>query len=300
MVRTREDATVAARSLCRYWGLPGEHLARLPSGTNDVYRVGGTAFLIRVAPPGWSLHRVATQVRIAKALNDEGVAFSEPAAAAVELPAGAGTVVGSLWLWLEPEPGAPLLWGELGHLLQDLHHAGSRLDTAGMEVPPKDFLLHVEQRLFADHPLAGAPDEDIALLRQWYEQLKHEYEDLQYVLDSGLIHGDVRPANIVVTSSGPALIDADSLSCGPRELDLLWTVEQYRRELLDDQNYQAFTRGYGADLAGWSGVLTLVRLRELSQTTWALLRRFTSGRDSKDSQRLLEWWRQGAPLRDVP
>lgn len=300
MIRTREDASVAARSLCRFWGLPSGQLIRQPSGTNDVYLVGGTDLLLRVAPAGWSLDRVATQVRIAKALNDEGVAFSEPAAEAVELATEAGMVVGSLWLWLEPEPGAPLLWGQLGRLLQALHRAGDRLDAALLEVPPKDFLLHVEQRLYAERPLANAPDEAVGLLRRWYGRLAREYEHLPYVLDTGLIHGDVRPSNVVVTSAGPVLIDADSLSCGQRELDLLWVLEHHHRGLLDDQDYQTFADAYGADVADWPGILTLVRLRELSQTTWALLRRSTSPTDTEASRRLLEWWRQGAFLGDIP
>ena len=66
------------------------------------------------------------------------------------------------------------------------------------------------------------------------------------------------------------LADWDAVSTGPREVDLIPTLQATRFGLPEDQR-DAFIAAYGQDIRSWDGYPVLRDIRELSTLT-ALLR----------------------------
>ena len=66
------------------------------------------------------------------------------------------------------------------------------------------------------------------------------------------------------------LADWDAVSAGPREVDLIPTLQATRFGLPEDQR-DAFIAAYGQDIRSWDGNAVLRDIRELSTLT-ALLR----------------------------
>ena len=102
------------------------------------------------------------------------------------------------------------------------------------------------------------------------EQLLDAYGQLSFPLPARMIHGDAYRGNLLRDGHRVVLADWDAVSTGPREIDLIPTLQAPRFGLPDDQR-DAFIAAYGHDIRSWDGYLVLRDIRELS-TTSALLR----------------------------
>jgi len=100
--------------------------------------------------------------------------------------------------------------------------------------------------------------------------LSQGYRKLTSALGFGLIHGDARIGNMLWNGDAVVLGDWDSVSIGPRELDLVITYQgtRYGRSETDLDD---FSRAYGWDVRTWPGYATLRDIRDL-QTLGAPLR----------------------------
>jgi aminoglycoside phosphotransferase (APT) family kinase protein len=96
------------------------------------------------------------------------------------------------------------------------------------------------------------------------------YQQLAFALPSGMIHGDAWTGNLLRNGSQVVLADWDAVSTGPREIDLIPTLQARRFGLPDDER-EAFITAYGHDIRTWPGYPVLRDIRELSTLT-ALLR----------------------------
>ena len=288
-----EVAAAAAAAVCRLLGVDDRDLRRLPSGSNHVVHAAGSALVVRVAPPGWR-DRLAAQCRLSAALVEQGVRVGRPAAGVLDVDVLGVRVSATVWSYERPEPGRPVDWRAVGELVRDFHAGGDRVAASGATgLPERDLHRHVGERLGALRAAVG--ERDSALLRDWHDRLVEELARVEWLLPPGVTHGDVQRANVVTTRCGPVLVDPDGFAVGPREVDLAWVAEEHLAGRLPDGDYRAFVAGVGTDVAGWPGLAVLARLRELSHTSWVLLRRDRHPEDAALAGRMLAWWRAGAP-----
>lgn len=85
-----------------------------------------------------------------------------------------------------------------------------------------------------------------------------------------MIQGDAWRGNLLREGSRVVLADWDAASTGPREIDLIPTLQGVRFGLPGAQR-DAFLGAYCQDIRSWDGYEDLCDIRELS-TTSALLR----------------------------
>ena len=85
-----------------------------------------------------------------------------------------------------------------------------------------------------------------------------------------MIHGDAYRGNLLRDGHQVVLANWDAVSVGPREIDLIPTLQGIRFGLSESQR-DAFIAAYGQDIRSWDGYTVLQDIRALS-TTSALLR----------------------------
>jgi Ser/Thr protein kinase RdoA (MazF antagonist) len=100
--------------------------------------------------------------------------------------------------------------------------------------------------------------------------LVRAYGRLSFSLGTGMIHGDAWRGNLLRDGKHVVLADWDAVSTGPRETDLIPTLQASRFGLPHDQR-DTFIAAYGHDIRPWPGYPILREIRELS-TLSALLR----------------------------
>jgi hypothetical protein len=180
----------------------------------------------------------------------------------------------SYWRYYPQPTGRPPTSDHLGRLLQTLH---------GIPEPPPIRLdqwvpltaLHAE---LTEHPenTEALGSAERAWLVDEVQRLREEIGHLDWRLGRGMIHGDAWAGNLLWdVAAGPdaaVLTDWDWLSYGPREIDLVPTWHAAARYGRGSAWTAAFVARYGYDLAGWTGLATLMRMRDLVQITGPLRR----------------------------
>lgn len=168
----------------------------------------------------------------------------------------------TFWRYL-PQHGPSPRPADLGYLLRQLHSLG----PPPFALPAYRPLVSVRQAIETSHAIS---DEERAWLTTTSERLLREYDQLDFELPPGMIHGDAWWGNLLRDGDQVVLADWDNVSTGPREIDLIPTLQATRFGLPDHER-DAFIAAYGHDIRTWPGYPVLLRIRALS-TTSALLR----------------------------
>jgi aminoglycoside phosphotransferase len=207
-----------------------------------------------------SADRLATSVRVTRWLTSTGFPAVEPLD--VDQPVVSHGCAITFWRYLPqhgPAPGP----ADLGHLLRRLHSLG-----------PPPFPLSAYQPLVsvrrAIETSQAINDDERSWLSGYCQQLLDAYRHLRFDLPEGMIHGDAWWGNLLRDGDRVVLADWDAVSTGPREIDLIPTLQAPRFGLPEHER-DAFIAAYGHDIRGWSGYPVLRDIRELS-TISALLR----------------------------
>jgi hypothetical protein len=158
-----------------------------------------------------------------------------------------------------PEPGP----ADLGHLLRRLHQFGA----PPVPLPAYQPLRSTREAIKASRAVS---DTERAWLTHHHERLLASYQRLTFGLPPGLIHGDAWRGNLLRDRGRTVLADWDHVSTGPREIDLIPTLQASRFGLPEHQR-NAFVAAYAHDIRSWPGYPVLRDIRELSTMT-ALLR----------------------------
>jgi hypothetical protein len=240
-------------------GIRGARLIRVFA--TAVYHLPAADAVARVAlvsSPD-SVSRLVTSVRVARWLAGIGFPSVEPLP--VEQPVMGHECVVTFWRYL-PQDGPEPRPADLGHLLRQLHELRSPFP-----LPAYQPLASVRQAIEASRAISG---EDRAWLTSRCDQLLEAYNRLNFELPAGMIHGDAYRGNLLRDRSRVVLADWDAVSNGPREIDLVPTL-QARRFGLPAEERGAFVAAYGQDIRSWDGYPVLREIRELSTLT-ALLR----------------------------
>ncbi|WP_410676520.1 phosphotransferase [Amycolatopsis sp. cmx-4-68] len=120
------------------------------------------------------------------------------------------------------------------------------------------------------------PDDDRRWLIGERDRLLDDFQGLAFPLGAGLIQGDAYPGNTLWDDDRVLLGDWDEPAWGPRELDLANTIQGGIRFGRTPAELDAFTTAYGYDPRDWTGIDTLVRIRDL-HTLGSFLRRAGNG-----------------------
>jgi Ser/Thr protein kinase RdoA (MazF antagonist) len=150
---------------------------------------------------------------------------------------------------------------DLGRLLHKLHGLG----------PPPVALPAYRPLLSARRAIASgrAIDEDErGWLGERCDRLVTAYGQLRFQLPAGMIHGDAYRGNLLRDAQQVVLADWDAVSTGPREVDLIPTLQATRFRLPVEQR-AAFVGAYGQDIRSWEGYLIMRDIREVSTLTRA-------------------------------
>jgi len=122
----------------------------------------------------------------------------------------------SLWERLESVAGGHASDGELAGMLSEVHAA-----LAGCTVELPSYLAaieHTRTTLFDDERMQALPDGDLHLLRAAFDEWASRAHD--WAVQRLPLHGEPHLGNVIVTATGPALIDFEAVSLGPTEWDL--------------------------------------------------------------------------------
>ena len=255
-------APSALRQACERCGLDSRDARLIRLFATAVYHLPAADAVARISlitSPDVKA-RLETSVRVTRWLTGIGFPSVEP------LPVGQpvtshGCVV-TFWRYLPqdgPQPGP----ADLGHLLRALHQLGPP------PVPLPAYRPLVSVCRAAESSRAIGEDER-SWLRRRCEQLRDAYGQLSFQLPAGMIHGDAYRGNLLRDGQRAVLADWDAVSTGPREIDLIPTLQAPRFGLSAGER-DAFIAAYGHDIRSWDGYPVLRDIRELS-TLSALLR----------------------------
>ena len=278
------------RAACTQAGLAPEKVEMLRLGDHAVFRIDDGWVVSRVGRHADRLPSVRREVAVAQWLAAEDY----PAARLVteaEQPVVVDGHPVTFWEGLaDGEKYASTR--EMGELLRWLH---------GLE-PPHFSLPHlrpfdkVEQRLGR----AVIRAEIRTYLAGRAAELAAEYEQLEFFLPSGHLHGDFNVGNVLHDAEGqPKVIDLDGFATGPREWDLTQTAMYYDSFGWHTKaEYADFAEGYGFDVRQWSGYTLLRSVRELLMVTWLAQNAGTNPRAAEEVEKRVETLRSGGSRRD--
>lgn len=254
--RTRDVLETACRSV----GLDPADAAMLRFGENAMYRLTDHAIVARV---GRSIQAAEKEANVARwlAKNQFSAASLTPN---IDQPVLTGELPVTFWKYI-PDSEKPVTSAEFGKLLRDLHALPHPTEFRLPEFSP---MPKTEERL-AD--LAGQlPSSDLDFLRRRYEEVSEKFDELDFVLPRGPVHGDAHPGNVMRPTDGILkLIDFEDFAYGPREWDAaVLSVRHQAFGWVSDDEYRVYVGAYGFDPISWPGFRVIRAARELNMTTW--------------------------------
>jgi aminoglycoside phosphotransferase (APT) family kinase protein len=271
----RAASACMLRSSAERCGLDPRGAQLIRSFASAAYHLPAADAVARIAPitsPDTAA-RLATSVKVTRWLADTGFPAVEPLR--VDQPVIAGGYAVTFWRYLPqggPAPGP----ADLGRLLRTLH----QMAPPPVPLPVYRPLVSVRQAIESSH---GIDEDERAWLRNRCDELLAAYDRLTFPMPAGMIHGDAWRGNLLRDGPRIVLADWDEVSTGPREIDLVPTLQGTRFGLPEPQR-DAFIAAYGHDIHNWDGYPILREIRELSTTT-ALL---NEGNANEVAQRELQ------------
>ncbi|GAA4236340.1 hypothetical protein FHR32_000692 [Streptosporangium album] len=256
-------AVVALSHACREVGLDSSGAVLLRDFANIVYHLPAQGVVVRLTQattPG-RFDRLTTSIRVTRWLAEQGFPTVRPLN--VGQPVVAEGFLATFWRH-EEHIGPPPDPAQLGPLLRRLHD----LPPVPFELPTHDPFGAVRRAI----PAGLALDEGDRrwLLERCDALAEAYYEHVEFTLPYGLTHGDAHRGNMIRTRGGFLLCDWDGVCAGPREIDLVPTLQGARFGLTERQRSN-FSEAYGYDVTRWEGYPVLRDMREL-QTLTAVLR----------------------------
>ncbi|MFJ8015047.1 phosphotransferase [Streptomyces sp. NPDC096339] len=242
----------AARKACRDSGLPDRSLAHLHEHATAVYVLPTEGIVVRVSPAAHR-RRLETAVALTRCLIANGFPATEPAD--IPQPVTNGPYTVTFWkFYPQREQGVPSA-GDLGELLRALHD----LRLPPIELPGYRPLASFQAALEVSRCLTTD-------LRDWLtgrmNELLDAYDQLDFPLGYGHIHGDAYPGNALRDGTTVRLGDWDEVAHGPREIDLANTFQGVRFGR-SERELKHFSDKYGYEIREWPGLLVLCDIRDL-------------------------------------
>ena len=251
---------------CRRHDLDAAGAALIHHYSNAVYLLPAVPAIARIAVDA-DPERLRITQKVTAWLETQGFAVTAPLPHAELVEVDDRTCV-TFWTYY-PQPDLdrhePFTSVHLGALIKALHGIGEPPAELADWIP-LETLGRVLQTAAATAALSA--DERDWLVRR-VDDLHIELGEFDWPLGHGLIHGDAWAGNLLwnttIRPATPLLGDWDSVSRGPREVDLIPTWHAATRYGRDEAWIQAFVDQYGYDLRDWDGYNTLLMMRDLAQ-----------------------------------
>lgn len=261
-VFTAEGVAAVLREACETAGLDAGGAELLRLGSNAVYRLASLPVIVRIARDPSVLPEMERAVGVARWLQKVDFPATRVPAGIAQPVVVRGLVV-TFWESVQEREEYATV-GELADLLRRLHWLE---EPTSLGLPYFDPMAKLSASLDG---LNAVSEEDRSFLEERAAKLAKEYDQLDFVLPFGMIHGDASIGNILRHRDGHAvLIDLDGFALAPREWDLIQTALFYDRYGWHTQaEYAEFVHRYGFDLMSWPGYETLADLRELMMVAW--------------------------------
>ena len=255
-------APPALADAARRSGLNGSNPQLIRLFGTAVYQLPAAGAVARIAlvTSPQSVERLETSVRVTRWLSQTGFPAVQPLP--VQQPIVSHGCAVTFWRYL-PQHGPSPRPADLGRLLRRLHDLG----------PPPVPLAPYRPMVSVRHAISDSQaltDGERTWLTTHCEQLLYAYSQLSFALPEGMIHGDAWWGNLLHDGDRIVLADWDNVSTGPRETDLIPTLQAVRFGLPEHER-DAFIAAYGHDIRSWAGYPVLRDMRALS-TMAALLR----------------------------
>lgn len=254
-------AWAAAEAACEAAGLDvtGARLIRL--GENALFHLPRPHVVVRIARSMAYWDDADREVAVARWLADQGFPALHAYAGVTQPIEAAGRPV-TFWDFVAGRDGDRSDIAVLAELLSQLHRLPR---PVGFTLPPEDPLGRVRRRL--EVASVTVPDRDFLLAR--LEAIEAELPALKFSLPEGPVHGDAHVQNLIITSSGPVMIDFERFAWGHPEWDLSMTATEYQTAgWWTADEYARFAVAYGFDVTSWDGYPVLRAAHELKMTSW--------------------------------
>ncbi|MGW0820969.1 aminoglycoside phosphotransferase family protein [Streptomyces sp. NPDC002845] len=285
---TAEGTEGVLREACAAAGLNPEGAELLRLGSNAVYRLSTTPVIVRIARDPDALEEMERAVRVARWLEAEDLPATR-VPAGVTQPLVIGGRVVTFWESVQEQVEYATV-GELADLLRRLHWLE---EPESLRLPYFDPFTKLWASL---RRMDGVTEDDRTFLEERAGKLNKDYDQLDFVLPFGMIHGDANIGNVLRHRDGHAvLIDLDGFALAPREWDLILMAMFYERYgWHTGAEYGEFVHRYGFDLLNWPGYEVLADLRELMMVAWIGHQVATNEKSAEEFARRVRSLRTGA------
>ncbi|GIJ65119.1 phosphotransferase [Virgisporangium ochraceum] len=271
---TRLDETVARRLhetlrvVCDRIGADAARAEPVKYTINAVYRV--PPFVIRMNASPATAERTVSHATALAAVDAPTIRLADVG----PQPIVAGGWAATVWLDV-PTTGRTPEPVDLAGPVRTIH----RLETLDADLPPWEPVAKARRRIDravgADWMRPWCRDEVgldlddlVAALRERCDAVERALADVAWHLPAGVLHGDVHTGNLLLATSGEALLcDLDSVCAGPREWDLTPPAHGTERMGRPRAAYAAFADAYGFDVTAWPGWPALRAVRDLQMAT---------------------------------
>jgi aminoglycoside phosphotransferase len=239
---------------CTRTGLNSSDASPLHQHAATLYLFEADRVVVRLNYDVDDCRRARTVVELTRWLTRQG--FPSVAPVDVEQPIDVDDYTVTFWRYYpqnnRPKPTAD----HLGAMLRQLH---------ALPMPPVELGQYQPLKNLSDSVAAAGISlaaHDRAWLLTRRAELLAQYEQLDFLLGSGWIHGDAYPGNTLWDGDRALLGDWDEVGTGPRELDLVNTHQGARFGRTQAERH-AFNAAYGYDVTAWPGFMVLREMRDL-------------------------------------
>jgi Ser/Thr protein kinase RdoA (MazF antagonist) len=247
----------ALKAACALAGIDSDDAVLLHIRGNAVYHLTRCDVIARLryipGPPDPVTKQVTSALQTTAWLRRHGFPATEPLDLAQ--PVAVDGHLATFWRYETVTATGTRDLTTLGKLIRRLHS----LPHPGVSLPSANPLGSLRADLSSSDAITAAD-------RRWLlaraDELEEQYHHTEWTLGSGLIHGDAHAGNLLHTPQGVILGDWDSVSHGPRELDLVPTSMWYRYGR-PRAEWDTFCAAYGVSPADLPGLPLLQELREL-------------------------------------
>ncbi|MEW2143275.1 aminoglycoside phosphotransferase family protein [Micromonospora vinacea] len=267
---------------------PAAELVVLRNGHTTVLLNRARRLLVRLYPAGTPVEGISQELTVCWYLDRHGLRVPQPA----EIDAGQPILLGdgrwcTIWRLLDGRADAVPDYYRLGVRLR-LLHAVPLPDESWPWSPVPRIAAWIEG--IHAHDPSWLPAGAVPWLRRRMAAAEDRISRLEPDTDQVFCHGDPHPGNLLRTADGDLLVDYEYAGVGPREWDLSEIRCHARRFGLTAADRQAFLAGYGAGsfIASPRTAETLVEVRELMLTTWAIYRTLSARADPAEALLRLE------------
>lgn len=271
-----EGAARSAREAAARWRLPEPVLRR--AGMNVIFTCGDV--VLRVSEPSTDAH---ASLDLADLLHRAQLRVPTPARADVVVSGGLSVTA---WELIEVSDD-PIDWAAVGSMVRRVHDLPATALPVTVPLPRPDDFPWWDFTALLD---ACAPAIDVAA-RRGLEDAVARHGDWRGFDDRVVCHGDVHPGNVMMTATGPVLIDWDLLCWAPPGWDHGPMMTWQERWGGDDGEYEAYAAGYGRTFVGDPAAEAYAELRLVAATLMRVRAGLSDPVAMIEAESRLRYWR---------